>query len=87
MVMFCRKKPGQFSFRDPIESDFLGSQTRRMVLKPRYEVDIGPYEQIPSSDVLRRGKTSALAKWHSSSAIGHWNVMRTVLPASVWENW
>jgi hypothetical protein len=37
--------------------------------------------------ILRRNETERLVKWHEMSALGHWAVMRTVLPEEVWEAW
>jgi hypothetical protein len=53
---------------------------------PQHEVDI---KELTSggTDIMKRGQEHALAKWQSRSAVGHWAVMRTVMPARVWENW
>jgi hypothetical protein len=37
--------------------------------------------------VMRESETSNVTEWHKTSAAGHWAVMRTVLPASIWERW
>ncbi len=85
MVFFCRKSDVPITFRRPVEADFLGSNARREYMLPTHEI-------LPSSfdvgvDVLRSGKTKELERWQAQSAIGHWRVMRTVLPAAVWNNW
>jgi len=37
--------------------------------------------------VLRRGRTGMLDRQQRESALGHWAIMRRVLPGRVWENW
>ncbi|KAI5861392.1 S-adenosyl-L-methionine-dependent methyltransferase [Durotheca rogersii] len=37
--------------------------------------------------ILRANETEKLAKWHDRSALGHWAVMRFVLPSEIWQNW
>lgn len=43
--------------------------------------------QEGDGEVLSRNDTQRLEVWHHKSALGHWAVMRTVLPADIWENW
>ncbi|KAJ9612422.1 hypothetical protein H2200_004019 [Cladophialophora chaetospira] len=85
MVFFCRKDGKPVNFRKPVTADFLGSSARQEYLLPRHE--IMPDEFVREGSVLRSGKTKELEKWQAQSAIGHWKVMRTVLPDAVWENW
>lgn len=91
MVLFCRKTPEPFTFRDPVEADFLGSPARRQHLKPRHEIPASYFktgERRHKGEVLRRGQISR--EMHEStmaSAAGHWYLMRTVLPDVVWETW
>ena len=89
IVIFCRKSPGPFTFREPVESDFLGSPARRQHLVPQHEVDETFYDEIPrgKGNVIRRGQTGGLEASQMRSAVGHWHVMRSVLPDVVWENW
>ena len=90
MVMFCRKLPGQILFRDPVEADFLGSHARKGHLLPKHEIGRSYFDRpddLPEQHVLRRGNTKALEASQQESALGHWNLMRTVLPDFVWENW
>ena len=89
MVLFCRKSPGPFHFRKPVKEDFLGSEARRFLLMPRFEVNLDGFKpkENGTNEVLRKGNTKALERWQASAAVGHWEVMRTVLPARVWENW
>jgi hypothetical protein len=37
--------------------------------------------------ILTIATSEKLEKWQVKSALGHWYIMRTVLPAVVWENW
>ncbi|KAI9861099.1 MAG: hypothetical protein M1813_005528 [Trichoglossum hirsutum] len=91
LVVFCTKSDKSFSFRKPTESDYLESHARRNYLWPKYEVNQelfraeGEEEQI---GVLRAGRAmQMLEKWQEHSALGHWAIMRTVIPDQVWENW
>jgi len=84
MVIFCRKSSEPFQFREPVEADYLGSQARKEHLVPRYEVDARMFK---GGEVIRRGMTKKLGALQKKSAIGHWHVMRTVLPDVVWEHW
>lgn len=38
-------------------------------------------------NLLRRNNTEEFAKWQQVSALGHWMVMRGVIPDGVWEGW
>jgi len=90
MVMFCRKAKGTLSFRTPTEADFLGSQARRRHMLPNHEIKDGYFNRADSlgePKVLRRGHTRILEACQRGSALGHWRIMRSVLPDFVWENW
>lgn len=90
MVMFCRKSPEAFSFRDPVETDFLGSPARRQHLQPQHEIPASYFKagRQQKGEILRRGQISReMQKSTMASAAGHWYLMRTVLPDVVWENW
>ena len=86
MVIFCRKIPGQFKFREPVEADYLGSHARREYLLPRHEI---PAKRFLESDarVIEKSSIGELKGAQRSSKISHWYLMRKVLPAVVWENW
>ncbi|MCJ1378859.1 hypothetical protein MMC17_001958 [Xylographa soralifera] len=86
MVVFCRKTAEPFSFRAVVEADCLGSQARRNHLQPKHEI-AADFFGDGTGKVLRRGKTEALQRWQRESAVGHWRIMRSVLPGVVWENW
>lgn len=93
MVIFCTKQAtGRISFRTPNERDLLNSPSRRAFLLPQHEVmeanlKLGEKEEGEEGGVLRKNETERLVKWHEMSALGHWTVMRTVLPEAVWEAW
>ncbi|KAL9002408.1 MAG: hypothetical protein Q9188_004657 [Gyalolechia gomerana] len=87
LVLFCRKVTGSFSFRQPTRGDFLGSQARQHHLLPRYEVDKQYFTKRYGKDVITKRKSQRLEKAQYQSALGHWKVMRSVLPDAVWENW
>lgn len=86
MVFFCRKLAGlPLTFRKPVKADFLGSGARREYLVPKHEIP--PDVFVTEGSVLTQGNTKELERWQAKSALGHWTVMRTVLPVAVWENW
>ncbi len=92
VIMFCVKTAGrEISFRPAAEADYLRSLTRRTYLLPRHEVRDSALlrrgEDGQELGILRRNETGKLAKWHARGARGHWAVMRTVLPAHIWESW
>lgn len=97
MVLFCRKTPEPFTFRDPVEADFLGSPARRQHLKPRHEIPASYFSKTKEEErgqrhnggeVLRKGRISReMRESTMASAAGHWYLMRTVLPDVVWETW
>lgn len=88
MVFFCTKSPQAIEFRKPVESDFLGSGAREEHLLPKYEIPVWKFQH--DGGVLSTSNSSSikeLEKWQMRSAIGHWKLMRTVIPPVVWENW
>jgi len=96
MVFFCTKQASQqdskgeagITFREPTERDLLNSPSREAFLLPQHEVMLSDLVDSKEAEgVLRRNETERLAKWHEQSALGHWIVMRRVLPEAVWEAW
>jgi hypothetical protein len=88
MVIFCKRTPNStITFRKPVEVDFLGSGARKAFLVPQHELALTADNFDLDGEVLRIGKTKQLEAWHTQSAIGHWKLMRTVMPSVVWENW
>lgn len=96
IVIFCTKFSAEetegkkgIAFREPTEEDFLGSGARRRYLMPEHEIFAEAFlgEESDPSDVLRANETERLSEWQKKSAVGHWEVMRTVLPAWIWEKW
>lgn len=88
MVIFCKKAETPLTFRRPVEEDLLQSRARQAFLIPRYE--IAPEAFVAKGDeqvILKDGETAVLRKLQTQSAIGHWKIMRTVIPPKVWENW
>lgn len=84
MVFIC-KKGGTVSFRKAVEADFLGSASRKAYMVPKYEVPASSFEK--DGELLTMANTKVLEKLHVESAIGHWHLMRKVMPATAWENW
>lgn len=98
MVIFCQKSADALKFRPPVVEDFLQSRARQFFLEPRHEVnavafldekeaDPDAQQEAVKVDVLRKGSTLAITKYHRQSAHGHWNVIRTVIPPKIWEMW
>lgn len=87
LVMFCRKSSESFTFRSPVEADFLGSPARRQHLSPKNELTDLESLVKGKGQILKRGQTGQLNESQMSSAMGHWHVMRKVMPDIVWENW
>jgi hypothetical protein len=87
MVIFCKKTAGSLSFRKPVPADYLGSRARQAFLMPQNEVQDSGFRSSEDLGLLTFNATEKLGKWHDQSALGHWDVMRLVLPAQVWEMW
>ncbi len=88
MVIFCTNAAAEVRFRDPREADFLGSRARRMFLLPKHEVNYEMFREVESDGgVLRKNDTERFRGWQEQSALGHWDIMRTVLPKEIWEDW
>lgn len=90
IVIFCKKTRTPLRFRAPTSADFLGSKSRESYMFPQFEIDRKIFEDADaqsSQRILEVGKTSTLEAYHTRSAIGHWKIMRTVLPVEIWENW
>ncbi|KAK7753560.1 hypothetical protein SLS62_004418 [Diatrype stigma] len=89
VIMFCVKVADHaVTFRAPREADYLQSLARRAYLLPKHEVPASALLRAGAEvGILRRNDTEKLAKWHTRSARGHWTVMRSVLPANIWESW
>ncbi len=90
VIVFCTKTPHPFKFRSPGEADFLGSGARTSYLLPQHEIDGSMFERREGEgdlQVLKKGRTQKLDEWQRQSAVGHWGIMRTVLPNLIWENW
>ncbi|PMD48112.1 spermine/spermidine synthase [Hyaloscypha variabilis F] len=88
MVIFCTNAADDVTFRKPTEKDMLGSGARKMFLLPTHEVDQSVFA-LEESDggILRRNDTERFRGWQEKSAMGHWAVMRTVIPEKIWEDW
>lgn len=87
MVIYCIKADRPLTFRKATAADMLQSRTREHYLTPKNEVFDSDFKAVGEVKTLRSNDTAALEKYHETSALGHWEVMRTVLPDFVWENW
>ncbi|KAI0419369.1 S-adenosyl-L-methionine-dependent methyltransferase [Xylaria grammica] len=87
VMIFCVKIDDQITFRKPVEADYLQSLSRRQFLVPRHEVPLSAFSTHDEVGILRANETEKLAKWHDQSALRHWDVMRTVMPSEIWNQW
>lgn len=88
MVIFCTNAADEVKFRKPVEKDFLGSGARKVYLLPKHEVQNEVFEvQEGDGGILYKNDTERFRPWQEKSALGHWAVMRTVLPKEIWEDW
>ncbi|KAH8904443.1 S-adenosyl-L-methionine-dependent methyltransferase [Coniochaeta sp. PMI_546] len=87
MVIFCTKLGEGVEFREATEGDLLNSPSREQFLVPKHEVLEGDFLVGAGEGLVTRNDTGKLERWHRTSAVGHWGVMRSVLPKEVWENW
>lgn len=94
MIVFCTKQPGgTLTFREPVEADFAGSLARRQWIPPKSKQEIQYASIVSEQDaedvelILHKGQEQKLEKYHPESAAKHWEIMRTVMPAAVWELW
>jgi hypothetical protein len=87
MIVFCRKTPNKIIFRPTVAGDLLQSRAREHFLMPRFEVPNSAFLKGEDVGIVRQNDTTTLAKWHDKTALGHWAVMRHVMPEQVWESW
>ena len=92
MVVFCVKSSGPITFRKPVARDWLGSLSRKEFVPPPKELemrlsDVSGAGLVKADEVLKKGSEWKVEKFHPEAAKRHWAIMRTVLPAGVWENW
>lgn len=89
MILFCKKTKTPLKFRKLVEADYLGSQTRKRDLLPELEVDQSIFEPKDGEEdaILGVNTPPQLQEWQYQSAVGHWTMMRMMLPGNVWEQW
>ncbi|TRX95668.1 hypothetical protein FHL15_003626 [Xylaria flabelliformis] len=87
VMIFCLKTDDKITFRKPVEADYLKSISRRQFLVPQHEVPLSAFSSREEVGILRSNETEKLAKWHDKSALRHWDVMRTVIPGEIWNQW
>lgn len=87
VVVFCRKTEKKIAFRHALDRDFLQSKARAQFMVPRHEVPESAFLSGDKVGLVRNNQTDVLVKHHDQTALGHWAVMRTVLPKEIWESW
>ncbi|KNG48308.1 spermine spermidine synthase [Stemphylium lycopersici] len=94
MVIFCVKNDHgrgkeAVKFRDAKPADYLGSIARRNFLQPQEKLEV-KYDFVgkeQGGSVMGNADVGELEKFHKEGAVSHWKIMRSVLPAGVWEMW
>jgi hypothetical protein len=91
MVIFCVKNDHgkgkkAIGFRKATSKDWLGSIARRNFLQPREELEV-KFEYEKGGQVMGKADVAELEAYHEEGAVSHWKIMRSVLPAGVWEMW
>jgi len=94
MVVFCVKNDHGLGkqairFRDARPEDILGSLARNNFLQPKEALEV-KYEYVKKEDggaVMGNKDVGLLEKFHKDGAVSHWRIMRSVIPAGVWEMW
>lgn len=86
-IVFCRNTPGQITFREPKSSDYLGSLSKRSYLLPKSDQRVAKtwLGKDTAGDVLLAKDINKWKRAQEQSAMKHWRIMRTVLPARIWE--
>ncbi|KAK8085071.1 spermine/spermidine synthase [Apiospora hydei] len=87
VVVFCRKTAKKIAFRHAVDRDFLQSMARAQFMVPKHEVPESAFLSGDKVGLVRNNETDVLVKHHPQTALGHWTVMRTVLPKEIWESW
>ncbi|KAI1166221.1 spermine/spermidine synthase [Nemania serpens] len=87
VMIYCVKTNDKITFRKPVEADYLQSISRRQFLVPQHEVSLSAFSTRDEVGILRANETGKLARWHDQSAIRHWEVIRTVMPSEIWNQW
>ena len=94
MVVFCIKNDQgrgkqAVQFRKAGREDFLGSYARGNYLQPKDALEIKYSYVSPEKGgrVMGRAQVGELEKHHRVGAVGHWGLMRNVLPPGLWEMW
>jgi len=65
----------------------LRSGARQAYLVPKHEIALERFALGDGEDVLRINSTERVSETQTKSAVGHWKVMRTVVPGKIWELW
>jgi hypothetical protein len=98
MVIFCRNTlhphhssspviPPSWTFRAPVEADYLQTHSRRQYLVPKAEFEIAFPPTDSAAGILEVGDEGAWADQQLESARRHWGLMRKVVPGVVWDWW
>jgi len=87
IVIVCSLK-NRITFRDPVEADFLSSETRKKVLSSFQSEELDLTELTWEDSLILNDSTAAkLNKWQHRSALEHWHIMRAILPHDFWREY
>jgi len=87
-VLFCSPSKTRLTFRQPRNSDYLGSYLRRHVLSSldSREIDLNVIRSDSPDQILNDGDNK-LGPLQAQQGGHHWEVMRGVLPDFHWETY
>ncbi|KAI0353003.1 hypothetical protein OH77DRAFT_1407713 [Trametes cingulata] len=92
-VFFCTLSSEPLEFRRPVNADYLGSYLRRHVFSHLHEREANVsavVAEIPQDERERyvlKDAANPLGEWQEKEAVGHWKIMRGVLPDVFWETY
>jgi len=100
MVIYCTKTEGKIEWRLTKNEDYLDTLSRRAHLPPDEGLELkvtdiggklrtvegteGPWK---TEDIVAKGNMTLVEEYKKEGAVRHWEIMRTVMPATVWETW
>ncbi|KAI0375810.1 S-adenosyl-L-methionine-dependent methyltransferase [Pilatotrama ljubarskyi] len=92
-VFFCTLSSDPLEFRRPVNADYLGSYLRRHVFTHLHEREANVsavVAEIPRDkreQYVLKDAANPLGDWQQKEAVGHWKIMRGVLPDVFWETY
>jgi hypothetical protein len=82
-VIFCTMA-GQLGFRPPVESDFLDTGNRRLMLENIDQREIPIQHLKGNGPILADANATLLETWQRGAARQHWHVLREQFALPFW---